>query len=98
MADVTGIISGGTVTLDGTSQKISLKSTATLRQLLKVNGTVNVLVIVNGAGGAKVGNETINDSVHATNAQNAQVFISVIPGYAELYVKGTSTQTLTVFF
>jgi len=96
-ANVADVLNGDTVTLDGTVQKVSLKGDLTTRQMMSSFGYIPVTVLVNGAGGCKVSNQsTMTNS--STIAQGVRVTISIIPGKQDLYVSGTISQTVTITY
>lgn len=97
--DVPNMLSGGKVTLDGTIQKVTFTLTNAAKILLLKNGTVTIGYVVNGAGGCQVGAESIV-ATHDILAQGTKGFVTVSPsstGTIDIYVKGTNTQTVSVF-
>ncbi len=95
--DLTEVGSGYKLTMDGTSQKVSLKSTVALNSL-KLKGYVTLYFYVGAAGGARIANEPIVDGTHDLYPQDSRVIINVTPGVSDVYIKGTSTQTITISF
>lgn len=98
-ADLTDVLNGQKVTLDGTSQRIKLKKTKTLQAILQHNnGVVTLYITPLGAAGAYIGIQTVDNSVQSLVPQNEHIVITVMPEQEDLYVMGTNTQTLRISY
>lgn len=97
MANVTNVVDGAIITLDGTDQILTFKVTPTLKAILRKFDYVPVYVYPLGAAGCKIANEAIGVG-HGTIPQNVWGPVSVIPGEQELHVQGTSTQQILVCY
>lgn len=89
------ILNGEEFTLDGNSQELTFSgeiANAGFPSLL------TCYVTVLGAGGCRIGNETIDIAKHRLFPQNEKVPISILPGKASLWVRGTNNEKIVVTY
>jgi hypothetical protein len=98
--DITGVVCGQELTMDGTVQKITLTATPLTGMKLLKDGCITLYFYVDAAGGAKIGAATTTPTLSATRlfVTDARVIVSIIPGQLDVYIQGTNGQKITVTF